>query len=52
METTGGDASWLNKKHIINNISINNMVISGLLDSNQHANKWCCLAYKPAEVNR
>ena len=36
METTGVDASWLNGKDEIHNISIHNMVISGLLDSNQH----------------
>ena len=37
METTGGDASCLNGNNEKHNRSIHNMVISGLLDSNQHA---------------
>ena len=40
IKTTGGDASWLNGKNEIHNRSIHNMVIAGLLDSIQHANKW------------
>ena len=36
METTGGDASWINGKNERHNRSIHNMVRSGLLDSNQH----------------
>ena len=39
METTGGDALWINGKNEIQNISIDNMVIEGLLDSNQYENK-------------
>ena len=38
METTDGDASWLNEKNERHNTIIYNMVIAGLLDSNQHAN--------------
>ena len=37
METTGGDASCLNGNNEKHNRNIHNMVISGLLDSNQHA---------------
>ena len=44
IETTCGDSSWINGKNEIHNISIHNMVRAGLLDSNQHANKWCCEA--------
>ena len=36
-KTTGGDAYWINRKNKKHNISIHNMVRSGLLDSNQHA---------------
>ena len=36
METTGGDAFWLNGKNERHNRSIQNMVRSRLLDSNQH----------------
>ena len=36
METTGGDASWLNGKNKRQKISIHNMVISGIIDTNQH----------------
>ena len=36
METTGGDAYWLNEKNERHNRSIQNMVRAGLLDSNQH----------------
>ena len=36
METTGGDSSWINGKNERHNRSINIMVISGLIDSNQH----------------
>ena len=39
METTGGDASWINRKSEHQTIDIHNMVRSGLLDSNQHENK-------------
>ena len=44
METNGGDASWINGNNEIHNRSIHNMVIADPLDSNQHANKWCCEA--------
>ena len=40
IETTGGDASFLNGKNEGHNRIINNMVRSGLLESNQHENKW------------
>ena len=36
METNGGDASWLNGKNERHKKSIHNMVIEGLIDSNQH----------------
>ena len=42
METTGGDVSWLSGKNKKYNRRIHNMVISGLFDIDQHANKWCC----------
>ena len=41
METTGGDAYWLNVKNERQKISIQNMVTEGLIDSNKHENKWC-----------
>ena len=46
MENTGGDASFINAKNEIHNRSIYNMVRSGLLDSNEHENKWCCAGKK------
>ena len=36
METTGGDELWINEKNEKYNIRTHNMVISGLIDSNQH----------------
>ena len=44
METADGDASWINKNIERPNKSIHNMVIAGILESNQHANKFCCAA--------
>ena len=44
MENTGGDASWLNGNNKQGSISIYNMFISGLLNSTQNENKWCCSA--------
>ena len=44
METTGGDVSWLNINNEQHNRSIHSMVIAGLLNRNQHENKWCCAA--------
>ena len=38
METTGGDAYCLNVKYERHNRSIHNMVITALIDSNQHEN--------------
>ena len=40
IETTGGDASRINGKNERHNISIQIMIREGLLDSNQHGNKW------------
>ena len=45
METTGGDASWLNGENKEHNRNIQNMVISGLLDSNQHIKMVLCSRY-------
>ena len=42
MENNGGDASCLNGNNERHNISIHNMVKSGLLDIIQNGNKWCC----------
>ena len=36
MYTTGGDASWLNRKNEIHNRSIHNMVIGVIIDSNKY----------------
>ena len=36
MKTTGDDASWINGNNERHNISLQNMGISGLFDSNQH----------------
>ena len=52
MEITGGDASWINGNIERHNRSIHNMVKSGLLDSNQHENKWCCAAETSAEIHK
>ena len=52
METTGGDSYWINGNNERHNRSTQNMVISGLLDSNQHENKWWCTAETSAEVHR
>ena len=41
MENTGGDASQLNVKNERHKKVIHNMVISVLLESNKHTNKWC-----------
>ena len=40
METTGGDASWLNGNNLRHNRSIHNIVKAGLLDINYNENKW------------
>ena len=52
MENTGGDSSWINVNNERHNIIIHNMVIAGLLDSNQHENKWCCTEDKSVEIHR
>ena len=44
MENTGGDSPWINGKNERNKRSIQNMVRSGLIESNKHSNKWCCAA--------
>ena len=36
METTGGDAYWLNGKNERHNRSIHNLAIASILDINQH----------------
>ena len=51
-ENTGSNASWINGNNEGHNRSINNMVISGLIDSNQHGNKWYCASETPEEVYR
>ena len=40
METSGGDASWINGNNELHNRSIHNMVIVGLIDINKYENKW------------
>ena len=52
METTVGDASWLNLKNERHNIIIHNMVRADLLDTNQHEHKCCCGVEISAEVHR
>ena len=52
METTGGDASWINGNNERQNRSIQHMEISGLLDRNQHENKWCYTVDTPADFHR
>ena len=44
METTVGDASFINVNNEIHNRRIHKIVIEGCLDINQHENKWCCAA--------
>ena len=51
MKTTGDDASKINGKNELHN-RIKIKVISGLLDSNQHENKWCCAEETLAELYR
>ena len=41
IETTGGNASWLNEKNKRHKIIIHNMIRAGLLGSNQNENIWC-----------
>ena len=42
METTAAAASRLNGRNERNDRNIHNMVRSGLLETNQHTNKWYC----------
>ena len=51
LDTTGGDASWLNGKNKLHNRIIYKMVISCLIVSNQNENKWCCASETYAEVD-
>ena len=39
METTGGDASWLNGKNETHNRRIHKMIISVLIEINKNTNK-------------
>ena len=50
METTGGDAYFINEKNEIHNRSIHNMEGAGIIGSNHHVNKWCYSEETPAEV--
>ena len=52
METTGGDASWLNGKNERHKIRIHNMVISGIIDNNQQEKKWSCASETSSKVYR
>ena len=52
METTGGDASWINVNNEGHNRSIHNMVRAGLLDNIQHAKKQCCSEETSEEAHR
>ena len=52
METTGGDASWINGNNERQNRSIHNMLIADLLGSNHNENKLFCAAEKLAEFHR
>ena len=47
METTGGDASFINVNNEQHNRSIHNMVRAGLIGINQHENEFCCAAEIP-----
>ena len=44
METTSGDALWINDNNERHDRIIHNMVIAGLIYGNQHENKWFCAA--------
>ena len=46
------DASRINVNNERHGIIIHNMVRSGLLDSNQHENKWCCASETSEEFHR
>ena len=50
METTGGDASWINGNNEQPNRMIYNMLREGIIDINQHENKWCCESETPDEL--
>ena len=52
METNGGDDSWINGNNEQHNIIIQNMIIAGLIGSNQNENKCFCEAETPAELYR
>ena len=52
METTGGDAPWTNNRSERHNRSIHNIVRKGILDSNQHENKWFCEEDISSEFHR
>ena len=52
METTGGDAYWLNGKNEKHNRIIHNIVRSGLIYSNKHENKWFCTSETSTEAHR
>ena len=52
METTDGDASWLNGNNERHNRSIHIMVIAALLGSNRHKNKWYCSGEISSKVHR
>ena len=52
METTGGDAYWIDGKNERHNRIIHNMVRSVLININQHTIKWCCAEETSAEVYR
>ena len=50
METTCGDASWINGKNKQHNRIIHNMIKVGLIGGNQHKNTWFCASETSAEV--
>ena len=50
MEATGGDVLWINVNIERKNISIDTMVRSGIIENNQHENKWYCEAETLAQV--
>ena len=52
METTGGDAYWLNGNNERHNRSIHNKLGTCILDINQHENKCFCAEETSEEVHR
>ena len=52
MENTGGDVSWIGGNNEQHNRRIHNIVREGIIEINQHENKWSCAVETSAEVHK